>query len=151
MDEFGFSDSTYNSVLGVVVRRPEHIYLAEPYDLNSKVIDAVERLGAAAAFTMSSEIVSSLVEQLTPQQTNIASVKDGFTIPVVRSIHEVGLADRRVTLEHSTCLCREEGFLLVWSNSVKSLLHQGSDLEARIFGMVCHICIDSISSLGSQS
>jgi hypothetical protein len=135
-DEFGIPVPAQPSRLGITIRRPDHVYISEPADLSSNIVEAVERLGVPAAFTMSSEVVSTLLDQITPLQTEVALASEGFTVPIVKSVTQVGIPNGRVSPAHWVCLCREEKCLLVWADSVKNLLQHGSDVEAKLFGLV---------------
>ena len=85
---------------------------------------------------MSSEIVSSLLIQITPLQTELSMDRGNFILPIARSIKEVGTAKSPVQKESWLCLCKEEKCILIWSDSVNSLLVHGNDVESKLIGLV---------------
>jgi hypothetical protein len=135
-DEFGVVDSSAKKNLGVLIKRSNNSYSTEPTSLNPDIVNAVQRLGVSAAFTMSSEIVSTLLIQLTPLQTELSMNRGGFVLPIVKSVNEIGTARSPVQKENWLCLCKEEKFTLIWSDSVNSLLVHGSDIESKFIGLV---------------
>ena len=77
--------------LGVSLRRQDGSYVSEPLGLKASVLQAAQRLGAAAVLTMSSEIVSALLEQdmmLTVKEIELNS--SGTLLPIARSVQDIG-------------------------------------------------------------
>lgn len=124
------------SRLGVMLKRPDGIYTAEPMFMNHDVVSAVERLGVSVAFTMSSEIMHALLQQITPFQTELSMGPGGFILHIVNSVKDVGLEKSAVTKDAYVCLCRAEKFVLVWGNSVQGILTHGTDVETKLLGLV---------------
>lgn len=122
--------------LGVVLRRPDGIYVTEPLALDTQILKVVERLALPVAFTMSSEITSLLLQQISPFQTEITLDPRGLILPVVNSVREIGLERPDVTRESYFCLCREEKYVLVWSDSANVVITHGQDVEARLLGSI---------------
>jgi hypothetical protein len=122
--------------LGVMLRRPDGIYTAEPMFINQDVVKAVERLGVAVAFTMSSEITHALLQQITPFQTELTLDPRGFTLPIVNSAKDLTSRTSPITKDAYICLCRSEKLVLVWGDSVKGILAHGTDIETRLLGLV---------------
>ena len=135
-DEFGVVDSSAKQNLGVLIKRSNNSYTTEPTSLNPNIVNAVQRLGVSAAFTMSSEIVSSLLMQITPLQTEFSMNRGSFVLPIVKSVNEIGTARSPVQKERWMCLCKKEKVTLIWSDSVNSLLVHGSDVESKLIGLV---------------
>jgi hypothetical protein len=134
-DDFGLSDGGASN-LGVVLRRSDGMFTADPLFLNSELVKAVERLGVPVAFTMSSDIVQTLLSSVTPFQTEISLDPRGFVLPIVNSVKELASPKSSVTKEAYICLCRSEKYVLVWSDSVQGVLAHGSDVETRLLGLV---------------
>lgn len=135
-DEFGIIEGSAES-LGVLLRRPDGIYTAEPMFINPQVVSAVEVLGITVAFTMSSDIVGQILHQIPPLQTEISlDSRRAAVLPIIDSIKDIG--SRRVTVNRDSCmcLCRNERFLLLWSSSVHGIVTHGTDIEARLFSLV---------------
>jgi len=120
------------SSLGVLLRHPDGRYTAEPLLLNNDLARSVERLGAAVAFTMSSEITRSLLHQITPFQTELSLDPRGFSLPIVNSVKDLGSARK----DRYVCLCRNEKFVLVWGDSAEGILAHGIDVETKLLGLV---------------
>jgi hypothetical protein len=142
-DDFGLSDGGASN-LGVLLRRPDGMYTADPLFLNSELVKAVERLAVPVAFTMSSDIVQTLLSSVTPFQTEISLDPRGFVLPIVNSVKELASPKSSVTKEAYICLCRSEKYVLVWSDSVQGVLAHGSDVETRLLGLVS-ACFPSMS------
>jgi hypothetical protein len=82
-------------------------------------VRAVERLGVAVAFTMSSEITHALMQQVTPFQTEISLHPQGFVLPIVNSVHDI--ATGKISRDAYVCLCRQERMVLVWGDTVPGI------------------------------
>jgi len=131
------SDSAAN--LGVVIRKADGTYVSEPGSVNPEVVQAVERLGLVVAITMSSEITASLLQSLTPLQTEISLDDDphGFALPVVPSVRDLGSARcSNITKEAYMVCCRAEKFVLIWSDFAQGILAHGADVETRLLSIV---------------
>lgn len=139
-DDFGLTDSG-SSNLGVMLRRPDGVYTADPMFLNVELVRAVERLGVSVAFTMSSDIVQTLLASVTPFQTELSLDPRGFVLPIVNSVKELASGKSTVTKEAYICLCRQEKYVLVWSDSVPGVLAHGTDVETRLLGLVRPMCL----------
>ncbi|KAF2752330.1 hypothetical protein M011DRAFT_415679 [Sporormia fimetaria CBS 119925] len=134
-DQYGAMEEDGNN-LGVVLRRSDGIYTAEPLLLNPDIVAAVEILQAAVAFTMSSEIAHALLQQIAPLQTQIPLDAQGAVLPIVNSVADIAMG--RVSVPRTTyvCLCRQERMVLCWSDTVPGILAHGADIETRILGLV---------------
>jgi hypothetical protein len=133
-DDFGVTDGGASN-LGVLLRRPDGTYSAAPEFMNEDLVKAVERLGVTVAFTMSSEITHSLLQQTSPFQTELSLGSSGFVLPIVNSVEEIGTG-KAVTKESYICLCRNEKYVLVWCSSAQGILVHGNDIETRLLGLV---------------
>jgi hypothetical protein len=122
--------------LGVLARRSDGTYTTEPIFLNADVLKAAEKLGVAFAITISSEIIWSLLENhLTPRQTQL-TFASGLSIPIVKSIRDIGSESCSVTSINFCCFCREENFALVWEDSLEAILSHGAELERVLFQQI---------------
>lgn len=135
-DDFGLSDGGPSN-LGVLLRRPDGVYTADPMFLNADLVRIVEKLGVPVAFTMSSDIVHTLLAAVTPFQTELCLDPRGFVLPIVNSVKDLASPKCSVTKEAYICLCRNEKYVLVWSDSVQGVLAHGADVETRLLGLVC--------------
>ncbi|KAF2738394.1 hypothetical protein EJ04DRAFT_486221 [Polyplosphaeria fusca] len=134
-DEYGIIDGGAVN-LGVLLRRNDGIFTAEPLFLNPDLVNAVEKLGAAVAFTMSSEITQGLLQQVTPFQTELSLDPRGFVLPVVNSVKDIASPRSNVTRDSYVCLCRQERMVLVWGDTVPGILAHGTDVETRLLSLV---------------
>jgi hypothetical protein len=134
-DEYGVIDGG-SANLGVLLRRNDGIYTAEPLFLNPELVNAVEKLGAAVAFTMSSEITHALLQQVTPFQTELSLDPRGFALPIVNTVKDITSSKTNVTRDAYVCLCKQERMVLVWGDTVPGILAHGTDVETRLLGLV---------------
>lgn len=134
-DEYGIIDGGAAN-LGVLLRRSDGIYTAEPMFLSQDLVSAVERLGVAVAFTMSSEITTALLQQITPFQKEISLDPRGFVLPIVDSVKDIATARSSIASNSYVCLCKQEQMVLVWGNTVPGILAHGTDIETRLLGLV---------------
>jgi hypothetical protein len=148
-DEYGVVDGGAAN-LGVLLRRPDGIYTAEPLFLNPDLVSTVEKLNVAVAFTMSSEITHALVQQVTPFQTELALDPRGFVLPIVSSLKDIATGKASVSRDAYVCLCRQEGMVLVWGDTVPGILAHGTDIETRLLGLVWGSHIPSHNSVTYQ-
>jgi hypothetical protein len=105
----------------VLLRRSDGIYTGEPLFLNPDLVRAVERLGVAVAFTMSSEITNALLQQLTPFQTEISLDPRGFVLPIANSVLDIATGKCPVSRDAYVCLCRQERMVLIWGDTVPGI------------------------------
>lgn len=148
-EDLAFSDSA-TSNLGVLLKRNDGLYTADPMFLNADLVKAVERLSVPVAFTMSSDIVQTLLSSVTPFQTEITLDPRGFVLPIINSVRDITSGKSNITREAYICLCRAEKYVLVWSDSVQGVLAHGADVETRLLGLVCvslHV-VDLADGLG---
>lgn len=145
-DEYGVVDGGATN-LGVLLRRPDGIYTAEPLFLNPDLVSAVEKLNVTVAFTMSSEITFALLQQVTPFQTELSLDPRGFVLPVANSVKDIVSGKSSVTRDNYVCLCRQERMVLVWGDTVPGILAHGTDIETRLLGLVWGSHIPSHNSI----
>ncbi|KAF2709488.1 hypothetical protein K504DRAFT_455200 [Pleomassaria siparia CBS 279.74] len=134
-DEYGIIDGGSTS-LGVLLRRPDGIYTAEPLFLNHDLVNAIERLGAAVAFTMSSDVTHALLQQITPLQKELFLDSRGFGLPIANSVKDIASGKSHIFREAYVCLCRQERMVLVWGDTVPGILAHGTDIETKLLGLV---------------
>jgi len=148
-DEYGVVDGGAAS-LGVLLRRPDGIYTAEPLFLNPDLVNAVEKLNVTVAFTMSSEITHALIQQVTPFQTELALDPRGFVLPIANSVKDITTGKASVSREAYVCLFRQERMVLVWGDTVPGILAHGTDIETRLLSLVWGSHIPSHNSVTYQ-
>lgn len=121
--------------LGVVLRKTDGTSIFRPETLSSTVRDAVDRLAAPVAITMSSDITEALLQILTPFQTDI-QLSSALTLPVVQSVVDIALPTSGVTSNTFACVCRRESMLLLWSSSVQTIMDHAADVEMKLLSML---------------
>ncbi|KAF2205964.1 hypothetical protein GQ43DRAFT_384692 [Delitschia confertaspora ATCC 74209] len=134
-DEYGIIDGGVAN-LGVLLKRNDGIYTAEPLFLNQDVVSAVEKLNVAVAFTMSSDITHALMQQVSPFQTDISLDARGFVLPVVSSVTEITTGKSSISRGSYVCLCKQERMVLVWGDTVPGILAHGTDIETKLLSIV---------------
>jgi hypothetical protein len=105
----------------VLLRRSDGIYTGEPLFINPNLVRAVEKLGVAVAFTMSSEITNALLQQVTPFQTEISLDPRGFVLPIANSVLDIATGKSTVSRDAYVCLCRQERMVLIWGDTVPGI------------------------------
>lgn len=121
---------------GVLLQRDDGSYCTYPHQLNEEVVKAFLKLDVPIAFTMSSEVTGALLAQLSPEQTSYNDPRSGINLPIVDSVEAIASGKVHVPRESFICMCREEQFVLVWGETVESILQQGSDIETWLIGLV---------------
>lgn len=114
---------------------------------NPDIVGAVERLNAAVAFTMSSEITHALLQQVTPFQTELSLDPRGFVLPIVNSVKDIATGKSPIGHDAYLCLCKQERVVLVWGDTVPGILAHGTDVETRLLGLVWGSHIPSHNSV----
>ncbi|KAF1992476.1 hypothetical protein K402DRAFT_416135 [Aulographum hederae CBS 113979] len=147
-DEYGIVDGGATN-LGVILRRPDGVYTAEPMFMSNDTAQAVETLGVVVAFTMSSDITNSLLGQIGPLQTEISLDPRGFVLPIINSVKDIAAGRANITKEAYICLCRQERFILVWADSAQNILAHGTEVETRLLSLVWGSNISTPMGMGS--
>jgi hypothetical protein len=96
----------------------------------------LQSFNCKCAFTMSSEITSALIDQISPFQTEIQVQPRGIKINIVRSLAHLASGKTQVTKKAYMCILREERVVLVWNDSVEGILTHGADVEGLLVGIV---------------
>lgn len=135
-DEDGTPISEFVPTRGFLLQRDDGGYATYPSALSGEVAQAILKLDVPVAFTMSSEVTSTLLGQITPEQTKISDPRSGIVLPIVDSVEAIAAGAPHVSRENFICLCKQEGFVLVWADAVDGILAQGSDIETWLVGLV---------------
>ena len=105
--------------------------------MNEQMIIAIRSIGLPVAFTMSSDITSTVFAQISPYQTEIVIQPRGNRIPIVNSLQDVPARCFEIKQNHA-CLVREENIVLLWANTVEDTSPHGSDVEQMLMETVRH-------------
>jgi len=116
-------------MLGVMIKLVDDQHSIHPPTLHPTVLEAMSLLDIAIAFTMSSEITSTLFRHMSPYQTEILVQPQGIKIPIVESMEDVIYLASTKKMRGASCIVRKERLVLVWSNSVENILPHGAELE----------------------
>jgi hypothetical protein len=127
------------SWIGVAVRLPDRNYTTEPQNMDRSFYRVLQSFNCKAAFTMSSEITSALIDQISPLQTDLQVHPRGLKIPIVQSLAELASGTAAVTKKSYMCILREERVVLLWNDSVEGILTHGTDVEGILVGIVSRL------------
>jgi len=127
--------------VGVAVRLPDGNYSSEPPSMDHNLYKVLQSLNCKCAFTMSSEITSALLDQISPFQTEISIQPRGIKIDIVRSLSHLATGKTLVTKKSYMCILREERVVLVWNDSVEGILTHGQEVEGLLVGIVMDSCL----------
>lgn len=122
--------------IGVAVRLPDGNYTTEPQSMDRDFYRVLQSFNCKAAFTMSSEITSALIDQISPFQTELQVAPRGLKIQIVQSLAELASGTTTVTKKSYMCILREERMVLLWNDSVEGILTHGTDVEGILVGIV---------------
>lgn len=122
--------------VGVAVRLPDGNYSTEPPNMDHNLYKVLQTFGCKCAFTMSSEITSALLDQISPFQTEIQVHNRGVRINIVRNLAHLASGKSQVTKREYMTILREERVVLVWNDSVEGILAHGADVEQLLVGIV---------------
>jgi hypothetical protein len=117
----------------VAIRQDNGRYVFEPPNINPALASAIARLDDKIVFTMSSEITTSMLKTLTPEQHYLTIPHAGFRIPIVSSFEDVR---SELALASCACIVRKESLVLVWSDDVGRIVQTGSDVEKHLLTLV---------------
>lgn len=132
-DEDGMVNEAWT---GVAVRLPDGNYTTEPQNMDRDFYRVLQSFNCKAAFTMSSEITSALIDQISPFQTELQIAPRGLKIQIVQSLAELASGTTAVTRKSYMCILREERVVLLWNDSVEGILTHGTDVEGLLVGIV---------------
>lgn len=121
------------------MRLPDGSYHTEPPKANNNFHSAIQYLNCKVAFTMSSDITAALMDQIGPFQTELQVHPRGIKLPVVQNLAELAYGGTGVSKKSYLCVLREERMVLVWNESVESIMTHGVDIEGILIGLVSRV------------
>jgi hypothetical protein len=127
---------TGGASLGVALKRPNGTFVTEPADLDPDMIHVMQRIGCKVAFTMSSEITAALFQTITPLQSEVIIQPRNIKVPIVESLATIANGEETVSKDSYLCFLRHERTVLVWNDSVESILAHGTDVESKLLALV---------------
>jgi hypothetical protein len=138
-----------SSWVGVAIQLPDGNYSIEPPNMSHNLYKALKSLNCKVAFTMSSEITTALIDQLSPLQQELQVHPRGIKVNIVQSLQHLASGKTVVTKKSYLCILREEKVVLVWGDSVEGILNHGADVEGILVGIVrrtffCRRCVGSL-------
>jgi hypothetical protein len=99
------------------------------------MMTAIRSIGLPVAFSMSSDITSTVFSQISPYQTELVIQPRGTRIPIVDSLP--GIPARSFEIRQSfACLVKEENIVLILANTAESALPHGRDVEQMLMETV---------------
>ena len=125
-------------MLGVAIRRPDQDdYAFEPATMEQQVMTAIRSLDMPVAFSMASDITSTVFTLISPYQTELAIQPRGTRIPVVDSLQSIPARSFEIR-QSLACLVKQENIVLLLANTVESALPHGSNVEHMLMESVRH-------------
>ena len=124
------------SVAGVVIKRALDQHSFHPPALNPMTIETVNSIECGIAFTLTSEITATFFRQMSPFQTEMFIQPQNIKIPIVESLEDLVYLATTKRLAGTVCVIRKERIILVWSESVESILPHGAEVERLLFETV---------------
>lgn len=112
------------------MRLPDGSYYTEPPNVDNKFYTVMQYLNCKVAFTMSSDITAALMDQIGPFQTEIQVHPRGIRLPIVQNLSELAIGGGGVSKKSYLCVLREERLVLIWNESVESIMTHGVDVES---------------------
>lgn len=126
-----------SAVLGVAIRRPDEDYAFEPASMDQQMMTAIRSIGLPVAFSMSSDIASTVFTQISPYQTELVIQPRGTRIPVINSLQAIPARSFEIK-QSLACLVKEENIVLILANTVESALPHGAHVEQMLMETVRH-------------
>ncbi|KAF7882095.1 hypothetical protein EAF00_011611 [Botryotinia globosa] len=125
-----------SSWVGVAMRLPDGSYYTEPPNVDNNFYTVMQYLACKVAFTMSSDITAALMDQIGPFQTEVQVHPRGIRLPIVQNLSELAYGGTGVSKKSYLCVLREERLVLIWNESVESIMTHGADVEGILVGLI---------------
>jgi hypothetical protein len=122
--------------VGVVLKHTDDSFVSEPRDIDERVIRFAKHLGCNVAFTMSSEMIPAILQQISPLQTELTIKGTNLRVPVCPSLDEAVSGRYEIEKEAYICILRKEKVAFLWSDSVEGILNHGTYVEDMLLGQV---------------
>jgi len=131
-----FDRSPYD---GVLLRQTRGMYVTQPSQLAGSLVETVQRLNPAVAFTMSTDITNMIFSILSPTQREIVLPSDGSQYQILDSFEEMANATSgQIKKFQYACFVRREGVLLLWHDDVERILVHAAEVERKLLTVVSH-------------
>ncbi len=125
-------------MLGVAIRRPnQDDYTFEPATMEQQMMTAIRSLDMPVAFSMASDITSTVFTLISTYQTELVIQSRGIGIPVVDSLQSIPARSFEIR-QRLACLVKQENIVLLLANTVESALLHGSNVEHMLMESVRH-------------
>ena len=123
--------------LGLLIRQYRGSYVTQPQSISLSLLAAVQKLNVEVAFTMVSEITSSIIEGLEPGQEDLYLPQDHSQYQIVDSLDAIASAPSgRIRKFQYVCIVRKEKLVLLWHDSVEAMVPHVQDVEAKLLALV---------------
>ena len=131
------SDFDVSSFDGVLLRQARGMYVTQPSNLAPSLMETVQRLNPAVAFTMATDITNLIFSILSPTQTEIVLPHDGSQYQIMESFEEMANAPSgQIRKFQYACFVRREGVLLLWHDDVERILVHAAEVERKLLTVV---------------
>lgn len=120
----------------MLVRQNKGTYITEPQNLSPALVQSVQRLGCAVAFTLATETTEAIFDVIQEDDRNIM-LGDGSELQIVDSLVDVDVSClSQFGVFQYAALIKEERVLLVWHDDSDKVLMQASRMEEMLLALV---------------
>lgn len=124
--------------MGLLLRQGRGLYVTQPKTISQQLLAAVVKLNVEIAFTMVSDITSSIIEGLYAGQEDLYLPQDHSQYQIVESLDAIASAPTgRIRKFQYVCIVRREKLVLLWHDSVEAMVTHVQDVEAKLLALVC--------------
>jgi hypothetical protein len=124
---------------GIILQAQDESYISEPPAVDQRLLELVRDLGIPVAFTLGSGTASLALQSLSTFQTNVRIESIRTKYLVFENIAYLSAAELDFKVA-SACLCRQEGYVLVWCNNLEYLLEHVQVVESGLVDLVRNSC-----------
>ena len=103
------------------------------HDLTPSLSAAITRLDDQAVISLSSEVTSTIIDTIAPEQRTFIIDHTGARIPIVQSLDAVHSGLVHIS---RTCIVLKEKVVIVWSNDAATLINVAHDVEKQFLEML---------------
>jgi len=131
--------------LGVLLRQSRGRYVCSPENIYPPLSTAVQRLNVGVAMTIRPQMLSGIIDNLSPGQTELR-MKDNSQLQIISSL--TAITATNVKKFQYACLLRQERCVLVWQEDVGQILNHAVRVEDRLLSFVSLIGLSIYTERG---
>ncbi|KAF8437732.1 glycosyl transferase family group 2-domain-containing protein [Terfezia claveryi] len=138
--------------MGLLLRQGRGLYVTQPKTVSQQLLAAVVKLNVEIAFTMASDITSSIIEGLDASQEDLYLPQDHSQYQIVESLDAIASAPTgRLRKFQYVCIVKKEKLVLLWHDSVEAMITHVQDVEAKLLALIWGNSIPNLLTPGSKS